>query len=205
MKFKRLSLVILAALSIPAMAAAGDKVFSTMTRPQNLTGVSVPTITVPISTAWTNSSKGKVKLDDRCKLQIIMTRLDQVALPDSDPLFNGDEVICVVHANASIGAVAETQSIVVRGESKSGKVLIKKVDLFAEGTYCTPKGLGQMNELYDITASCHEPSIVYSAAAACGGIYEPFASDPEQGICRGAFVSTPSSPVIATMGVAYKP
>jgi len=188
-----------ACVALVAPVLAGDKSQSTLANPVFLTGTGVPALVPPVGIAWTNgTSKGKTKGDDKCRVQV---QLKGIGLPDSDGVpGTGDEIICTADANVTVlPGLPLSTTAVLRGEIAGGKVKIK-VDLFAEATGCIPaKGGGPGVVQYDGRLTCYEPDPGYPPPPL------PFLSDPTQGVYPAGFGPRPTSPIIATQGLFFKP
>jgi hypothetical protein len=198
MQVVRTALVIGLGLAVSSPVLA-DKSQSTFVNPIGVTGAGAPALTGPIGTSWTNgTSKGKTKGDSNCNVQV---KLGGLTLPDSDGTAgSGDEVICVVDSNVTVGgALFLSTSAVVRSEVKSGKIKIK-ANLQTEATGCiASEGGGPGVEQYDGRVTCYEPDALYPNPPI------PFASDPTQGIYPAGFAPRPASALIATEGLHFAP
>lgn len=195
------SALLAVAIAMPGSALAGDKSQSTLVNP-GVTGTGAPvdlgTKTVA-SGVWTNaSSKGKTQGDDKCKVQI---QLSKITLPDTDGIAGtGDEVICVSDSKITLGgAIPLNTTAVFRGEVKKGTVKIK-ADLNAEGTGCIPSKKGGPG-----IASYESRTVCYTADAAYPAPPIGFASDSTQGIYPAGFGPHPSSSIIAADGIYFIP
>ena len=197
---KAATMLAIAALLLPGHAPAGDKSQSTFTFPAVPSGAPLPALTGPTAPHFAiGTSKGKTKGDDKCKVQIQLSKLS--GLPDSDQIpGTGDEVICVSHASIVLsGTTPLSTSAVFRGEVKSGGVKIK-VDLFAEGVGCIPSGGGGPGiSQYESSTACYAPDPGYPAPPL------PFASDATQGVYPAGFGPRPSTPLFAADGITFLP
>ena len=194
------ALLVTVLVTAPVLAH-GDKVVSTFVSPGALIGLVTPPLTGPLGGSFVNgASKGKFKANDKCKVQI---QLKNVLLPDSDQISGtGDEVICILDRNETVGGVPSSSSLVLRGAVKTGKVKIK-TDLMVElgPGVCTPsKKGGPSVQIYDVRTTCFEPDPGYAPV-----ITLPFFSDPSQGLVIPGYAPRPASPMIATTGIGRVP
>jgi hypothetical protein len=194
-----MSLVIALMLAAPATLRA-DKTSSNMVNPEALAGATMPALTGPIGTAFTNgASKGQVKSDNKCNFQM---KLSGLGLPDSDGTpGTGDEVICIADTHVTMGAGNSNlnASLITRSEVRGGQVKIK-ANLANEGTPCMPTGAGSDTQQYDARLACYAPDAAYAPP-----ISFPFTSDSTQGLILsppgpGGFAPRPASALIAVSG-----
>ena len=170
-----------------------DGTQSSLANPQALAGATMPAITGPIGTTFTDgTSKGKVKSDNKCNFQVKISGLN---LPD------GAQVICIADFHITMGGANANLngSLVTRGEISGGGVKIK-VNLATETTLCVPTGGGSDTQQYDARLACYEPDAAYAPA-----FTGPFLSDATQGLIiappgPGGFAPRPASSLIAVAG-----
>ena len=177
-----------------------DGTQSSLANPQALAGATMPAITGPIGTAFTDgTSKGKVKSDNKCNFQV---KISGLTLADSDGApGTGDEVICIADFHITMGGANANLngSLVTRGEISGGGVKIK-VNLATETTLCVPTGGGSDTQQYDARLACYEPDAAYAPV-----FTGPFLSDASQGLIiappgPGGFAPRPASSLIAVAG-----
>jgi hypothetical protein len=179
-------------LAAATMAAAGDKLVSSMNQPVGLLGVSPPPLAGPLSPNWLiGGSVGKVKLLPSCKLSV---KLTGTTLPDSDGIpSTGDEVLCLVDFN-NLPFFGAPAGLILRGEVNNGAMKIS-ADFPAQllGFLCLPS-----SDFSEMRSTCYEPDGAYFPFLPL-----PFASDINQGVFGPGYPPRPASGLLATESVRY--
>ena len=222
MQNKLVSMLTMVALLAPGAVLAGDKLQGTMTQPPEATTGTAPAYieaTTPSAKFIPGESKTKVKVDDKCSVQVQLKKLTGLTDTDGDRTTGEDGVICLGHAaiflsefdpdgdgpGAPVTDVAASATLFLNGEVKKNGVKIKtSIDAVAG----TP-GVCNSANLYNVRVDCYEPlvpSATYDIAAECasaGGIYVDDATSVD-GAClflAPGEVPGPGTPLLATLGV----